>query len=190
MGKRKSKEQSNQSTTTVPNRTQQISVRKYPKSLAIITFSLIALDFATGTFWDLDAYYNWTGIHKGDFLLGSLYVILHSSAAIPVLLAWPTFKRLLRSSDEEKPKLMLKVLRTLLLSTSLAVFVFFSMLFYGLGLVQKLSQYIIAKAPAIGSTLGAVISTIVGWMVSGVIGNFVYDILKKKYQDKFMTSKD
>ncbi len=58
-------------------------------------------------------------------------------------------------------------------------------LLYNFGAIQYGARFIYAKAPIIGSTLSNVISTILGWVVSGVIGNFVYDILKRKYLSKF-----
>lgn len=46
---------------------------------------------------------------------------------------------------------------------------------------RAIGQNYYTNAPAIGSTLSNVISTAIGWIISGVIGNFVYDILKRKF---------
>lgn len=78
-----------------------------------------------------------------------------------------------------------KRLRSIVIIFSILIVFTIVGILYALGLFVYTAELIYTNAPRIGTTLSNAFSTIFGWIVSGVIGNLVYDILKKRYLNKF-----
>jgi len=57
--------------------------------------------------------------------------------------------------------------------------IYIVIIFYGLGLIDKIAYYFSSTFPGFGKQLSYAVSTVLGWVVSGVIGNAAYDFLKK-----------
>jgi len=82
-------------------------------------------------------------------------------------------------------ELAVRKYRIVFLLQSICFSIVFLTLLYRFGIIDTVNKFVLWAIPKIEPKISNIISTILGWIVSGVIGNFAYDLLKRKYLAKF-----
>ena len=158
-------------------------------SMNRVFYSVWFLHAGVWNFWKLDIVYNWTGIHTGGLAISDgIYLWLNAAASIVAM--WLLFGGWREYKRKPSAEMAIKINGRLIIILSVMVAIFFATFLYGVGVTYKVDQYLLAKAPSIGANISKAASTLFSWAISGVIGNFVYDILKKMFLKKIKVSQE
>lgn len=145
----------------------------------LLTFSYITFSILLKIAFTYKSFANRPGLFNKFDLMYLLAVIILPTVLISYS-AITGMKKIRAMSTRiayRKLKSIVVVFSTLLTLTTVSIF-------YALGIFAYITNVIYASAPKIGTAISSIISTILGWIVSGIIGNFFYDILKRKYLNK------
>jgi hypothetical protein len=146
-------------------------------------YSLWFIELGAWNFWKSDVINNWSGIHTGGWtIIDDIY--LFSNGAVALVSFCVMFINRRKYKRNPTIETAIRTTRRTIILLSVMIAIFFATFLYGLGVTYKVDQYLLAKAPAIGANISKAAATLLNIIVSGVIGNFVYDILKKMILNK------
>jgi hypothetical protein len=144
-----------------------------------ISTRLLFVYIALYNFWKLDVIYNWSSVHFNGFSYADgVYLFLNVllSIALFSVLANIRFKTLSTLPKEKA----LSTVKKLIVLYSTMITVFIAMLLYNLSIISGVAGYVVFVLPVLGAKYSGFVATIGSWLVSGIVGNFAYDVLKKK----------
>jgi hypothetical protein len=73
---------------------------------------------------------------------------------------------------------------------SASICVGLSTVLYAVGITPAVAAFLASHIPAITGTVSNIVSTLIVWVLSGVVGNFAYDMLKKALTKRSNASKE